>query len=76
MAKGIREKPIHNLTSDRLWADTTMEVCLCGNDTFYIVAKFRDGDISGWFTNALCANCNIWCRVPSPVDKADDLVTA
>ena len=70
----IREKPISNLTSDRTWKDMTVEACLCGNTTFYIVAKFRDGELAGYFTEAMCFSCNAWYKIPAESDKSDDYV--
>ena len=73
MAKDIREKPIDNVGADRTWRDLTTEACFCGCRSFYIVATFHDGDISGWFTEAMCFECNTWYRVPAPTVSAGDL---
>ncbi len=48
--------------------DTLTEACICGCASFVIVATFDEGEISGWFTNARCFDCERWWTVPTPLD--------
>lgn len=66
----IRSMPINNATSERIWKDTIVRQCICGCDQFWVLTKFEDdGEIAGYFTDALCAMCNAWVKVPTPIDK-------
>lgn len=43
----------------------------CGSDTFKILAKFDDYDISWWSLNGVCYVCESPVTVPCPLDKPD-----
>ena len=65
----IRSKPIDNLNGDRTWKDTVVRECICGSGLFYILACFsEEGEISGYYTEAICYGCNGWVKVPTPID--------
>lgn len=67
----IRSKP-YDLTADRTWRDTVVQVCICGNQTFRIVATFtEEGEIGGYFTEATCYECDRWVKVPTPIDEVE-----
>lgn len=39
--------------------------CPCGTDLFIVLATFEDGEISTYFTDALCALCGSDLRLPT-----------
>ena len=45
-----------------------IHVCSCGSRLFKVGCMFEDGDISMWFVNAECAECDALVTVPTPVD--------
>lgn len=66
----IRSKPVLNLTGDRTWKNTIVRECICGSGLFYILACFSDeGEISGYYTEAICYGCGGWVKVPTPIDN-------
>lgn len=42
--------------------------CLCGSDTFKILAKFEDNEIAWYTLNGFCASCDAPVTVPCPID--------
>ena len=46
-----------------------IHVCVCGSTLFKVGCMFEDNDISLWFVDAECAECNALVKVPTPVDN-------
>lgn len=67
----IRSKPVLNMVGPRDWKDTILTECLCGSGLFYVLACFDPdlGEISGYYTDAICYGCGGWVKVPTPIDK-------
>ena len=60
---------------DQSFKDTIVEQCLCGNVTFIILARFHEGEIAGWYTDARCFACGAWYKVPAPTAHEESVVT-
>lgn len=59
---------IEEVGSDLLWAGPT-SVCPCGNHVFKALVWFGDDrEISGYFTEMVCAFCGSVVRGVTPVD--------
>ena len=46
-----------------------VHVCPCGSQVFNVMASFEDYELSWYFLDATCVNCNNLVTVPCPVDK-------
>lgn len=66
--KDVRE---HGIVPNgpRDFKDTVVEECLCGCNLFYVIAVFSEGDLAGYYTDAVCYDCGAWVKVPTPVDS-------
>ena len=48
-----------------------IHVCACGSRLFKVGCMFEDSEISLWFVDAQCAECDALVTVPTPVDEDD-----
>lgn len=55
---------------DYRWAGPTHE-CLCGGDLFAVAARFYEGKVAFYFTDARCLTCGSHLRAPTEADVAD-----
>ena len=46
-----------------------IHVCPCGSQVFSIMASFEDYELSWYFLDGTCVNCDNLVTVPCPVDK-------
>lgn len=54
--------------TDYTWAGPLHE-CPCGCDLFHILAKFEDGQVVFYFTDAICSSCSSTLRAPTEIDE-------
>lgn len=55
---------------DQSFKDTITQACIFdGNTDFVIIARFHEGEIAEYFTEARCIMCGAWYKVPTPTDK-------
>lgn len=54
--------------TDYMWAGPVHE-CPCGCDLFHILAKFEDGVVAFYFTDAICSSCGSILRAPTEIDE-------
>ena len=45
-----------------------VHACVCGSRLFKVGCMFEDNDISMWFIDAECADCEALVKVPCPAD--------
>lgn len=45
-----------------------MHSCVCGCNVFHILASFDEGQVASYFTEAKCASCGSFVRVPTEID--------
>lgn len=60
----IREHIISDGPRD--FKDVTSHACICGNTTFWILATFQEGELSGYFLDGFCFECGSWLKMPTP----------
>lgn len=49
--------------------DMLVHTCICGSDTWKILATFDDYEIASYSTDMYCAECNAYAITPTPIDK-------
>lgn len=49
--------------------DTILHECVCGSNLWRIFASFDDYQIATYYTDAECAVCGTWAKVPTEADR-------
>lgn len=53
---------------DLRWVGPVHQCPLCEFDLFHILAKFEDGVVVFYFTDAVCTRCGSTIKAPTPLD--------
>lgn len=56
---------------DLRWVGPVHECPLCEFNLFHILAKFEDGEVVFYFTDAVCSRCGSAIKAPTPLDLLD-----
>jgi hypothetical protein len=54
------------------FSDIVMHECVCGSNLWRIFASFDDYEIATYFTDAECAFCGTYAKVPTPLDRPEE----
>lgn len=56
---------------DLRWVGPVHECPLCEFNLFHVLAKFEDGQVVFYFTDAICSRCGSAVKAPTPLDIPD-----
>lgn len=56
---------------DLRWVGPVHECPMCEFDLFHILAKFDQGVVSFYFTDAICSRCGSTIKAPTPEDVVE-----
>lgn len=69
-----KPKPVTDLFAvepggqDLRWVGPVHSCPLCEFDLFHILARFSEGAVAFYFTDAICAKCGSTIKAPTPED--------
>lgn len=56
---------------DLRWVGPVHECPLCEFNLFHVLAKFEEGEVVFYFTDAVCSKCGSTIKAPTPLDLLD-----
>ena len=56
---------------DIRWVGPVHECPMCEFHLFHILAKFDEGNVAFYFTDAICAKCGSYIKAPTPQDLVE-----